>query len=188
MRTSDCHSNPLISNRLLDLRGQEGLDSIRRLRGRRRNAGEVSNRASQTHLEGWFFEIHDSVTLRRALIPYTSRMSDAPFSYATSAGAKDGTTVVKLSGPLTLASIFGFQNEFRAMKPPVLIVDLSDCPYMDSAGLGLLMNQFVSAQGSHRHFLLSAVNERIESLFELTQVSAVLKRFPTVEEAEASIS
>ena len=134
------------------------------------------------------FEIHDSVTLRRALIPYTSRMSDAPFSYTTSPGAKDDTTVVKMDGPLTLASIFGFQNEFRAMKPLVLIVDLSDCPYMDSAGLGLLMNQFVSAQGSHRHLLLAAVSERIESLFELTQVSAVLKRFPTVEEAEASIS
>jgi anti-anti-sigma factor len=115
-------------------------------------------------------------------------MSDSSFSYATSPGAKEGTTVVKISGPVTLASIFGFQNEFRAMKPPVLIVDLSDCPYMDSAGLGLLMNQFVSAQANHRHFLLVGVNERIESLFELTHVSGVLKKFPTVEAAEASVS
>ncbi len=115
-------------------------------------------------------------------------MSDAPFSYTSSPGTKDGTIILKMTGPLTLTSIFAFQNEFRLMKPPALIVDLSECPYMDSAGLGLLMNQFVSSEAGHRKFLLAAVNERIESLFELTKVSAILKRYPTVEAAEASIS
>ena len=115
-------------------------------------------------------------------------MSDAQFSYAISPGAQDGTTVLKITGPLVLASIFGFQNEFRSMRPAALIVDLSDCPFMDSAGLGLLMNQFVSAEGNQRKLFLAGVNERIESLFELTKVSAVLKRFPTVEAAEAAVS
>jgi anti-anti-sigma factor len=139
-------------------------------------------------LEPLRFEIHRFVTRQRALIPYTSGMSDALFSYTSSPGTKDGTIILKIAGPLTLASIFSFQNEFRAIKPHALIVDLSECPFMDSAGLGLLMNQFVSAQGGQRKFLLAGVNERIESLFELTKVSAVLKRFPTVEAAEAAIS
>ena len=131
--------------------------------------------------------IHNFVTRQPALIPYTSLMSDAPFSYTSSPGSKDGTIILKMTGPLTLSSIFGFQNEFRLLKPPVLIVDLSECPYMDSAGLGLLMNQFVSAEAGHRKFLLAGVNERIESLFEI-KVSGILKRAPTVEAAEASIS
>jgi anti-anti-sigma factor len=188
MRTLAIGHNLLIIKLLLDLwRERWGLTTILESERPKTKGGQDANHIAGNR-GGAGFEIHGSVTLQRALIPYTSGMSDALFSYTTSPGAKDDTTVMKISGPLTLASIFGFQNEFRALKPPVLIVDLSDCPYMDSAGLGLLMNQFVSAQGGQRHFLLVAVNERIESLFELTHVSGVLKKFPTVEAAEASVS
>ena len=74
------------------------------------------------------------------------------------------------------------------MTPKVLIVDLSDSPYMDSAGLGLLMNYYVSAQNHGRQILLACVNERIAALLELTKVHGVLKSFPTVEAAETSLS
>ncbi len=79
------------------------------------------------------FRDSHSVTLQPVLIAYTSLMSDTLFSYTTAPGSKDGTTVLKITGPLTLASIFDFQNEFRQMKPQLLIVDLTECPYMDSA-------------------------------------------------------
>jgi len=73
------------------------------------------------------------------------------------------------------------------MTPKVLIVDLSDSPYMDSAGLGLLMNYYVSAQNHGRKILLACVNERIQALLELTKVDGILKGYPTVEAAEASL-
>ena len=95
--------------------------------------------------------------------------------------------ILKLAGPLTISTIFGFQNELRAMTPEVLIVDLSETPYMDSAGLGLIMNSYVSAQDHQRKLLLAAVNERIQALFEMTKVSGVLPVFATVEAAEASL-
>ncbi len=74
------------------------------------------------------------------------------------------------------------------MTPKVLIVDLSDSPYMDSAGLGLLMNYYVSAQNHGRKILLARVNERIEALLELTKVDGILKSYPTVEAAEADLT
>jgi anti-sigma B factor antagonist len=83
--------------------------------------------------------------------------------------------------------MFGFQDELRAKTPAVLIVDLSETPYMDSAGLGLIMNTFVSAQSHGRKLLLAGVNERITALFEMTKVKGVLPVFPTVEAAEASL-
>ena len=95
--------------------------------------------------------------------------------------------ILKLVGPLTITTMFGFQNELRAMTPQVLIVDLSETPYMDSAGLGLIMNSHVSAEDHQRKLLLAAVNERIKALFEMTKVSGVLQVFPTVEAAEASL-
>ena len=95
--------------------------------------------------------------------------------------------VLKLVGPLTISTIFGFQNELRSMTPQVLIVDMSETPYMDSAGLGLIMNSYVSAQDDGRKLLLAGVNERVSELFEMTRVQGVLVSFPTVEAAEASL-
>jgi anti-anti-sigma factor len=114
-------------------------------------------------------------------------MPDAPLTYTYTAGKSDGTMILKLTGPLTLSTMFGFQNEFRAMTPKVLIMDLSETTYMDSAGLGLLMNYYVAAQDHGRKLLLASVNERVAALFEMTKVQGVLTSFPTVEVAEASL-
>jgi anti-anti-sigma factor len=114
-------------------------------------------------------------------------MLDDPLIHSFAPGKNDGTTILKLVGPLTLSTIFGFQNEFRANTPKVLIVDLSESPYMDSAGLGLLMNYYVSAEHNGRKLLLVGVNHRIAAMLEMTKVQGVLKSFATVEAAEASL-
>jgi anti-anti-sigma factor len=114
-------------------------------------------------------------------------MRDEPLTHSFTAGQRDGTTILKLVGPLTISTMFGFQNELRAVKADVLIVDLSETPYVDSAGLGLIMNSHVSAQDHGRKLLLAGVNDRVKALFEMTKVHAVLKIFPSVAEAEASL-
>ena len=114
-------------------------------------------------------------------------MRDEPLTYSYTPGQSDGTMILKLVGPLTLTTMFGFQNEFRANTPQVMIVDLSESPYMDSAGLGLLMNYYVSAEHNGRKLLLAGVNHRIAAMLEMTRVQGVLKSFPSVEEAEASL-
>jgi anti-anti-sigma factor len=114
-------------------------------------------------------------------------MRDEPLTHSFTAGQRDGTMILKLAGPLTISTMFGFQNELRAMTPEVLIVDLSETPYMDSAGLGLIMNSFVGAQDHGKKMLLAGVNERITALFEMTKVKGVLPVFATVEAAEASL-
>ena len=111
-------------------------------------------------------------------------MSDNPLTYSTTNGSKDGTTIMKLVGPLTLSNMFAFQGMFRATKPPCLILDMSEVPYMDSAGLGLLTDYFVSAEGEQRQFLLACVSERIMSLLQMTKVDQILKMYPSVEAAE----
>jgi anti-anti-sigma factor len=114
-------------------------------------------------------------------------MLEQPLTHSFRDGKSEGTTVLKLVGPLTLSTIFGFQNEFRAKTPQVMIVDLSESPYMDSAGLGLLMNYYVSAEAHGRKLLLAGVNERIAALIQMTRVDKVLKSFPTVDAAEAGL-
>jgi anti-anti-sigma factor len=114
-------------------------------------------------------------------------MRDEPMTYSYTQGKSDGTMVLKLVGPLTLSTMFGFQDKFRSMNPQVLILDFSETPYMDSAGLGLVMNYYVSAQDHGRKLLLTGVNERVVELFKMTRVQGVLRSFPSVAEAEASL-
>ena len=114
-------------------------------------------------------------------------MRDEPLTYSFSQGKSDGTMILKLVGPLTISTMFGFQNEFRAATPKAMIVDLSETPYMDSAGLGLIMNYYVAAADHGRKLLLAGVNERVKALCEMTKVQSVLTSFPTVEAAEASL-
>jgi anti-sigma B factor antagonist len=114
-------------------------------------------------------------------------MRDEPLTYSFSQGKTDGTTILKLVGPLTLSTMFGFQDKFRATTPQVMILDFSETPYMDSAGLGLVMNYYVAAQDHGRRLLLAGVNERVVELFKMTRVEGVLKSFPNVEAAEASL-
>lgn len=112
-------------------------------------------------------------------------MLDRELTYTTSDGAKQGTTIVTLDGPFTLANMFNLQSDLRAMKPECLIIDLTSVPYMDSAGLGVIMNSYVAAQGSGRKFFLVGVNDRVRALLEMTKVDAVLKTFDSIEAAQA---
>jgi len=97
---------------------------------------------------------------------------------------KQGTTIVSLDGPFTLANMFKLQADLRAMKPECLILDLTSVPYMDSAALGVVMNTYVAAQGSGRKFFVAGVNDRVRALLEMTKVDAVLKICDSAEAAQ----
>ncbi|NYF88555.1 STAS domain-containing protein [Tunturiibacter empetritectus] len=125
--------------------------------------------------------------LQRWGLATLSNMLEQPLTHSFTDGKSAGTTILKLVGPLTLSTMFGFQNEFRAKTPQVMIVDLSESPYMDSAGLGLLMNYYVSAESHGRKLLLAGANERITAVMQMTKVDKILKNFPAVDAAEASL-
>jgi anti-sigma B factor antagonist len=116
--------------------------------------------------------------------PILSAMQDRELTFSSSDGAKDGVLIVTLDGPLLLGNLFDFQSALRELKPPCLILDLSNVPYMDSAGLGVLMNGYVSAQSNHREFFAVGINERIRALLEMTRVDKILKTYPSVEAAQ----
>ena len=112
-------------------------------------------------------------------------MRDEPLTYTVTPGTREGAVIIKLSGPLTLINLFNLQNELREIQPPVTVFDFSDSQYMDSAGLGVLINFYVSAEKDGRKMALAAINERIEALLDMTHVKSLLRVFPTVEAAEA---
>lgn len=99
-------------------------------------------------------------------------------------GSRDGVEILSLSGPFTLGNIFEFQRALHEMRPPYLIFDIAQVPYMDSAGLGLLVNFYVAAQKNGRKMAVVGATPRLMALFEMTKVDSLLKLYPTVEDAE----
>ena len=112
-------------------------------------------------------------------------MLEKELSYTMSDGAKEGTVILTLEGPFTLSNMFQLQGDLRTLKPACLIIDMTSVPYMDSAGLGVIMNYFVSAQGAGRKFFLTGVSDRLRALLEMTKVDGVLRVCDTVEAAQA---
>ena len=68
-------------------------------------------------------------------------MLDTPLTFTATPGLKDGTTILKLVGPVTLSTMFPLQAELRTLRPTVLILDFTDVPYIDTAGIGLHLKE-----------------------------------------------
>jgi len=102
-------------------------------------------------------------------------------------GAHEGERILQLNGPLTITTLFGFRDVLRAERTAkMVILDFSQVPYVDSAGVGAIVNAHVSCLNSRRHLVLAAVQDRIKTLMKVTRVEEVLKMFPTVQEAQAA--
>jgi anti-anti-sigma factor len=98
-----------------------------------------------------------------------------------------GAKIFKLTGPLTIQNLYDFQNMVREETAKPIIVDISQVPYMDSAGLGCVVSAFTSCQRNQRAFGITGLTERIRTLFAVTHVDGLLPCFDSLEAAEASV-
>ena len=114
---------------------------------------------------------------------------DEPLIIERQDGKAPGTLILRLTGPVTLRNLFDFQAQLRAVQPtpPVTILDLTGVPYMDSAGMGAVINHHVHCQGNGTRLIITGISTRIMELFKMTRVDSVITQAPTVEAAEASL-
>ena len=102
----------------------------------------------------------------------------------TRPGSLPDSIVVALKGPLVVYDLFSIQRLLREDLTATTIVDMTEVPYMDSAGVGMLINAYVSRQKSGRTLALVGVKDRPMAVLKVTHVDSVIPRFNTVEEAE----
>jgi len=112
-------------------------------------------------------------------------LTDGPLTIERKDGKSTTIRIFSLSGPLTLRNLFEFQTELRTMQPTGLtVIDLAGVPYMDSAGMGLVMNHYVHCQTRGTRVVVCGANSRIMDLFKVTKVDTILPLTATVEEAD----
>jgi anti-anti-sigma factor len=109
------------------------------------------------------------------------------FTWQWTPGSREDVKILKLAGPFTLATVFDFQAEIRKNPPRVLIIDLANVPYMDSAALGSILGLHVSTQRDGKFYALVSVSDRLKTLFKVAGVDELLSVYPSAAEAESEL-
>jgi anti-sigma B factor antagonist len=111
-------------------------------------------------------------------------MPNENLQIVVSPGNREGQKIVRLKGSLNIQTIFGFQSAVRAENSPVVILDFSGVPFIDSAGLGALVGAYVAAQKKPQRMAVVGMNTQVKALIEMTKVSQLIKSYETIGEAE----
>jgi anti-sigma B factor antagonist len=113
-------------------------------------------------------------------------MQDKPLEIEKVANLTD--VVLRIHGPLLLGNFFPLQSEVRSNSTDLLIIDVSDMPYIDSAGIGCLVGAHVSREGSGRKLVIVGANDRLLTSLKVTKVDHLFTFAPTVEQARTQAS
>ncbi|HEU5400497.1 MAG TPA: STAS domain-containing protein [Terriglobales bacterium] len=98
-----------------------------------------------------------------------------------------GQTVLELNGSLELQQVFAFQNKMREDQSPVVILDMTNIAYIDSAGIGALVNAKVSRMRSGRRLAIAGITDRAKTVLDVTKTAQFFDFYPTAAEAEAKV-
>jgi anti-sigma B factor antagonist len=95
----------------------------------------------------------------------------------------EGHRVLCLRGPLIITNLFQFQSTVRANTIRFLILDLTQVPFVDSAGVGALVGAYVT-HDKGRRLALVGVTERICNTMQVAHVEQFFQFYETVKAAQ----
>ena len=110
---------------------------------------------------------------------------DNQLTVASQVDEARGICTIKLNGPLLLSNLFEFQTRLREENSRGLVIDLSGVPYVDSAGIGVLVNVMVSCKNHDRTLVLSGVADRVMTVLRITRVDTLFHFADSKADAEA---
>jgi anti-sigma B factor antagonist len=85
-------------------------------------------------------------------------------------GPKDGQRILRLTGPVVLSNLFAFQSIIRSDTSRTLLLDFTNVPYVDSAGIGALVGAYVTHDKDGRSLYLIGVSQRVQDALQVTRV------------------
>ncbi len=97
-------------------------------------------------------------------------------------------TVVRVAGEIDVYTAPALREELAAQQeagPVDLVVDLTDVPFMDSTGLGVLVGALKRARTSGGDLRLVISQEKVLKVFRITALTQVFDIHATLEEALA---
>jgi anti-anti-sigma factor len=112
-------------------------------------------------------------------------MQEKPLEIERVDDASGASIIFRLHGPLLLGNFFSFQSMVRSDQSKLLIVDVADVPYIDSAGIGCLVGAHVSREHAGRKLIVVGATERLLNSLKATKVDTLFTFASTVEDARS---
>src|SRR5436305_12573180 len=85
-------------------------------------------------------------------------------------GLQNKARVLRLSGPLTISTLYKFQDMARSDSTASLVLDFTNVPYVDSAGVGAMVGAYVRHQKAGHSVTLEGADERARTTLQVTQL------------------
>lgn len=104
--------------------------------------------------------------------------------------ARDGALILHASGRLdtNTAPILEAALPARVETNPVVILNLSDVPYVSSAGLRVLLKGAKAGKASGNQLILSGLAESVQEVFDISGFTSIFVITTTVDDALATLS
>jgi anti-sigma B factor antagonist len=94
-----------------------------------------------------------------------------------------GAAVVHVSGELDLASAPRLAEALTELVADPVVIDLAECTFLDSAGMGVLLAYARALSDSGRSLRVAAADPRILRVLHITAVDTLISVHPDVESA-----
>ena len=91
--------------------------------------------------------------------------------------------VAKLDGKLALETVAQFLQTMRPNGAANLVLDMSGVSFLDSAGVGALVQLFVHRRNQKQRFALAALTPQGTAVMQVAGLMKLMPVFPSVEEA-----
>lgn len=98
----------------------------------------------------------------------------------------NATIVARLTGKLSLETVSSFMPEMRAVAADKLVLDMSRITFLDSAGVGALVQLFVHRRSQSKKMGVAALTQQGAAVLQVAGLTKLLPTFATVQEAEAA--
>jgi anti-anti-sigma factor len=99
-------------------------------------------------------------------------------------GSRAGRRLMRLAGRLSIETVPAFLAAARKETATVLILDMGDLEYMDSSGVGALLQIHVSMAKSNRQLVLASVPEKVRMVLEIARLQSIFPMYSSVAIAE----
>jgi anti-sigma B factor antagonist len=85
--------------------------------------------------------------------------------------------IVHCTGKINSSTTAELQAKVRELIPQTkcVVLELTDVSYMDSSGLGAIVGLYLSAKRQQRGLRLINLNKRLQDLFRITNLAAILQ-------------
>jgi len=96
------------------------------------------------------------------------------------------TNVTRLDGKLTLETVHDFIATMRAEAAPRLVLDMGGVSFLDSAGVGALVQIFVHRKAQNQGFALAALPKQSDAVLTVAGLRKLLPIYASIEEARSA--